>query len=294
MNEIMLAYQTHLMKEKQLAENSVASYVRDIRKFQHYIGDVHKKETFLDVNKTHVMSYVMHLQESGMARTTILRNVASIRSLFNFCEKKRMIDNNPTDSIHTPPVEKKTPVILSFEEVEQLLNQPDGKTANGARDIAMLELLYATGIRVSELMALNLDDIDLKLGSLKCSSGSKVRVIPIGKMAKDALNKYVETYREQFIKGENDALFLNYYGERLSRQGFWKIVKTHCKNAGLTRSVTPHTLRHSFASHLIQNGADIKSVQELLGHSDISTTQMYVAINKKKVNEDYLKAHPRA
>lgn len=294
MNKIMLAYETYLTEDKKLAENSVASYVRDIQKFKHYIGDIHKKETILEVNKTHVMSYVMHLQETGMARTTILRNVASIRSLYNFCEKKRMIDINPADNVHTPPVEKKAPVILSLEEVEKLLIQPDQTTNSGARDAAMLELLYATGIRVSELMALNLSDVDLALASVKCTTGSKSRVIPIGKMAKIALQNYIGTYREQFVKGEEDALFLNYYGNRLSRQGFWKIVKAHCKNAGLTSSVTPHTLRHSFASHLIQNGADIKSVQELLGHSDISTTQMYVALSKKKVNEDYLKAHPRA
>lgn len=294
MKEIMLAYRNHLTDERKLAENSVASYVRDIEKFQHYMGDTHKKETLLEANKTQVMSYVMHLQEQGMARTTILRNVASIRSLYNYCEKKRIIDNNPAENVHTPRVEKKAPIILSFDQVEKLLLQPNKETVTGARDAAMLELLYASGIRVSELMSLNIKDIDLELGFIKCSSSDKSRIIPIGKMAKDALAIYIETYREQLLKGDNDALFLNYYGNRLSRQGFWKIIKVHCKDAELTTSVTPHTLRHSFAAHLIQNGADIKSVQELLGHSDISTTQMYVALNKKKVNEDYLKAHPRA
>jgi len=294
MKEVMLAYRTHLVKDRKLAVNSVTSYIRDIEKFQHYIGQVHKKETILEANKTHVMSYVMHLQDQGMARTTILRNVASIRSLYNYCEKKRMIDDNPADQIHTPKAEKKAPVILTFEQVERLLTQPDKSTVAGSRDTAMLELLYASGIRVSELMALNVGDIDLELSYVKCNSGSKSRVIPVGRMAKDALTKYLGIYREQLLQGDNDALFLNYYGKRLSRQGFWKIIKGHCKDADLTASVTPHTLRHSFASHLIQNGADLKSVQELLGHSDISTTQMYVALNKKKVNEDYLKAHPRA
>lgn len=294
MKEVMLAYRTHLVEERKLAVNSVTSYIRDIEKFQHYIGQVHKKETILEANKTHVMSYVMHLQDQGMARTTILRNVASIRSLYNYCEKKRMIDDNPADQIHTPKAEKRAPVILTFEQVERLLTQPDKSTVAGSRDTAMLELLYASGIRVSELMALNVGDIDLDLSFVKCNSGSKSRVIPVGKMAKDALIKYLGIYREQLLQGDNDALFLNYYGKRLSRQGFWKIIKGHCKDADLTDSVTPHTLRHSFASHLIQNGADLKSVQELLGHSDISTTQMYVALNKKKVNEDYLKAHPRA
>jgi len=294
MKEVMLAYRTHLVKDRKLAVNSVTSYIRDIEKFQHYIGQVHKKETILEANKTHVMSYVMHLQDQGMARTTILRNVASIRSLYNYCEKKRMIDDNPADQIHTPKAEKKAPVILTFEQVERLLTQPDKSTVAGSRDTAMLELLYASGIRVSELMALNVGDIDLDLSFVKCNSGSKSRVIPVGRMAKDALTKYLGIYREQLLQGDNDALFLNYYGKRLSRQGFWKIIKGHCKDADLTDSVTPHTLRHSFASHLIQNGADLKSVQELLGHSDISTTQMYVALNKKKVNEDYLKAHPRA
>lgn len=294
MEKIMLAYRNHLTEERKLAENSIVSYVRDIEKFQHYIRESHKKDTLLEVNKTQVMSYVMHLQDQGMARTTILRNVASIRSLFNYCEKKRIIDNNPAENIHTPRVEKKAPIILSFDQVEKLLLQPNKETVTGARDAAMLELLYASGIRVSELMSLNMKDIDLKLGFLKCCSSDKSRIIPIGKMAKEALALYIETYRERLSKGENDALFLNYYGNRLSRQGFWKIIKTHCKDAELTTSVTPHTLRHSFASHLIQNGADIKSVQELLGHSDISTTQMYVTLNKKKVNEDYLKAHPRA
>jgi integrase/recombinase XerD len=159
----------------------------------------------------------MHLQETGMARTTILRNVASIRSLYNFCEKKRMIDVNPTDNIHTPPVEKKAPMVLSLEEVEKLLLEPDVTTNSGARDAAMLELLYATGIRVSELMALDLGDIDLNLSSVKCTTGTKSRIIPIGKMAKNALENYIGTYREQFVKGEEDALFLNYYGKRLSR-----------------------------------------------------------------------------
>lgn len=294
MEKIMLAYRNHLMEDRKLAENSVASYIRDIEKFHHYVGEIHKKETILEVNRTQVMSYVMHLQNQGMARTTILRNVASIRSLYTYCQKKRFIEENPADNIHTPKVEKKAPVILSFKEVEKLLLQPDGTTITGARDAAMLELLYATGIRVSELMALNLMDVDLNLACIKCHSSNKSRIIPIGKMAKDALSKYIETYRGQLLKGENDALFLNYYGKRLSRQGFWKIIKAHCKDAALTTSVTPHTLRHSFAAHLIQNGADVKSVQELLGHSDISTTQMYVALNKKKINEDYLKAHPRA
>lgn len=294
MEKIMLAYRDHLMKERKLAENSVMSYVRDIQKFQSYIGETHKKETLLEVNKTQVMSYVMHLQDQGMARTTILRNVASIRSLYNYCEKKRIIDNNPAENVLTPRVEKKSPVVLSFDQVEKLLLQPNKETMTGARDAAMLELLYASGIRVSELMSLNLKDVDLKLSFIKCCSSDKSRIIPIGKMAKNALLNYIETYREQLLKGDNDALFLNYYGNRLSRQGFWKIIKAHCKDAELMTSVTPHTLRHSFAAHLIQNGADIKSVQELLGHSDISTTQMYVALNKKKVNEDYLKAHPRA
>lgn len=294
MEKIMLAYRNHLMEDRKLAENSVASYIRDIEKFNQYIGETHKKETFLEANRTQVMSYVIHLQEQGMARTTVLRNVASIRSLYSFCQKKRFMEDNPAENIHTPKVEKKAPVILSFKEVEKLLLQPDTNTVTGARDAAMLELLYATGIRVSELMALNILDVDLELSFLRCNSGNKARVIPVGKMAKEALSKYIGTYREQLLKGENDALFLNYYGNRLSRQGFWKIIKGHCKDAELTTSVTPHTLRHSFAFHLIENGADVKSVQELLGHSDISTTQMYVALNKKKINEDYLKAHPRA
>lgn len=294
MEKIILAYRNHLKKDRKLAENSVASYLRDIEKFQSYIGEVHKKETILEANKTQVMSYVMHLQEKGMARTTILRNVASIRSLYNFCEKKRYIDYNPAEKLHTPRVEKKAPTVLSFEEVERLLIQPDRESVTGARDAAMMELLYATGIRVSELMSLNIEDVDLVLGCIKCQATSKSRIIPIGKMAKQALVNYIGTYRKKLLKGDNDALFLNYYGNRLSRQGFWKIIKFHCKAADLMTSVTPHTLRHSFAAHLIENGADIKSVQELLGHSDISTTQMYVALNKKKINEDYLKAHPRA
>jgi len=207
----------------------------------------------------------------------------------------KLIEIDPTINLETPKIERRLPNTLTLQEVDTLLTQPLENTNKGARDKAMLELLYATGIRVTELISLNIEDINLDLGFIRCSNSSKERVIPIGSVALNSLTKYINDHRTSFIKNQNEqSLFLNYYGNRLTRQGFWKIIKSYTEQAQIGKTITPHTLRHSFATHLIQNGADLRSVQEMLGHSDISTTQIYTHLMKNRIKEVYNKTHPRA
>ncbi|MDA3845709.1 MAG: tyrosine recombinase, partial [Vallitaleaceae bacterium] len=229
------------------------------------------------------------------APSTISRYVASIHSFFNYLYKKSLIKEDPSEVITSPKQNKKAPEILTMEEIELLLEQPKAVDKKGLRDKAMLELLYATGIRVSELINLSKDDLNIRMGYIRCSDKKKERIIPIGTPAKDALSKYVEYARSGMIKDPNDnTLFVSCLGHGMSRQGFWKIVKLYADKAGINKAITPHMLRHSFASHLVENGADLKSVQEMLGHSDIATTQIYAKMNTHRLKEVYAKAHPRA
>ena len=217
-----------------------------------------------------------------------------MRAFFQYCCQQGMLSENPADILKAPKIEKKMPGILTVEEVDLLLNQPKENTAKGVRDKAMLELLYATGIRVSELIGLKLENINLKLGYITCEASEKERVIPCGNAATMAVKEYLEQAREELLSHtESDCLFVNCSGKPMSRQGFWKVLKTYASSAGIQQDITPHTLRHSFAAHLVQNGADLKSVQEMLGHSDISTTQIYLNMNVNKIRDVYLKAHPR-
>lgn len=294
MEELITNFTEYLTTEKQLSTNTLESYGRDVRQYLNYLAE-NNIECFSETNKTTIITYLIYLQNQGKAPSTISRNVASIRSLYQFLLTQDQIDKDPTVNLDSPKAEKKAPSILSLAEIETLLSQPEESTSKGVRDRAMLELLYATGIRVSELIMLDVEDVNLEMGYIRCSSLSKERIIPIGSVALKALKHYLEGYRRYFVKEQDEpSLFLNCQGKRLTRQGFWKIVKAYTKKAKIEKTITPHTLRHSFATHLIQNGADLKSVQEMLGHSDISTTQVYMNLTKNKIKEVYDKAHPRA
>ena len=283
-----------LENEKGLSDNTLQSYRRDIQQYISYLND--KSITSIaGVNKTTVITYLLYLQKEGRATSTISRNLASIRSFYQYLNKINMIEQDPTQNLESPKVEKKLPQILSTKEVELLLDQPKCVDLKGYRDKAMLELLYATGIRVSELIQLNLDDINLEMGFIKCNKGNKERIIPLGTIAISAINDYIKHSRSMMVQINTEkALFVNCNGKRLTRQGFWKIIKLYKNQAKINKEITPHTLRHSFAAHLLENGADLRSIQEMLGHSDISSTQVYAQLVKNKIKEVYKKTHPRA
>ncbi|MBE6008133.1 MAG: site-specific tyrosine recombinase XerD [Lachnospiraceae bacterium] len=294
MKKLISDYTEFLITEKGASINTVTSYERDLRFFSDFLKGigVNKIE---NVNKTSVMSYVYELQKSNKSSSTISRNIASIRSFFNHLNEKNILKHNPLKGFESPKVEKKMPEILSVNEVSTLLEQPDLKTVKGLRDKAMLELLYATGIRVTELISIKTEDVDLDLEYIKCGDNAKRRIIPIGSKAVNALKCYITEARNKLSASENEQmLFLNTKGTAMTRQGFWKIIKSYTTKAGISSAITPHTLRHSFAAHLIENGADVQSVQEMLGHSDISTTLVYVKMNNDRLKNIYLKTHPRA
>lgn len=283
-----------LERDKRLSLNTLQSYRRDIEQYTTYLAEINASNISA-TNKTTVIAYLLHLQKKGRATSTISRNLASIRSFYQFLHKNKIIEIDPTSELESPKVEKKLPQILSTQEVELLLDQPKCLDLKGIRDKAMLELLYATGIRVSELISLNLTDINLELGFIKCNKGTRERSIPIGSISIAAVNEYLLKSRNFLIQDANEeALFVNVNGKRLTRQGFWKIIKHYKNQANINKDITPHTLRHSFAAHLLENGADLRSIQEMLGHSDISSTQIYAQIAKNKIKEIYKKTHPRA
>lgn len=287
----------YLIVEKGLAENTIQSYRRDISA---YLIFIEKKLQITDINhvtRVHIMQFLSCLKDEGKSARTIARHIASIRSFHHFLILDKIVDHDPTVHIETPHPELKLPKVLNTDEVDTLLNTPDLTTTLGLRDKAMLELMYATGMRVSELVNLNINDVHLSLGFVRClGKGNKERIIPIGKMATEALKGYLEKARPKLInqKNKTDSLFMNHHGQRLSRQGFWKILKQMAVKAGIEKELTPHTLRHSFATHLLENGADLRSVQELLGHSDISTTQIYTHVTKTRLKDVYNQFHPRA
>lgn len=292
MDEVIRNFIEELKSDKKLSKNTLESYGRDIKQFLVFLHD--NNIDFKGVKKANIISYIIYLQKEGKAVASISRSLASIRSFYHVLVKNRIVTYDPTLDLESPKIEKKTPQILSIEEVEKLLSLPNGSDPKGARDKAMLEVLYATGIRVSELISLNFDDLNIDLGCIKCN-GNKERIIPVGKIALSSLATYLNNYRKYFQKGKNDnALFLNFHGERMTRQGFWKIIKYYATLAKIEKEITPHTLRHSFAAHLIENGADLKSVQQMLGHSDISTTQVYAEMIKTRISDVYRKSHPRA
>lgn len=282
----------YLRNEKHASFNTEVSYQRDLRKLAAYIEE-QDIPAMSRVNATNLNSYMLYLEKKGSAPSSISRNIASIKAFYTYLWRQGMIEKDPSENLKAPRLEKKFPDILTIEEVDLLLRQPEGKNVKEIRDKAMLELLYATGIRVSELISLKLSDMNFQLGYIHCVIHDKDRVIPFGKQAKAALENYMNRARGQLLKGEeSEMLFVNCSGKPMSRQGFWKLIKLYGSKAGIRKEITPHTLRHSFAVHLVENGADLRSVQEMLGHSDISTTQMYRNMNAR-LREVYAKAHPR-
>jgi integrase/recombinase XerD len=285
-----------IIVEKGLAKNTVVSYRRDLTKYSQYLINVEQMTSLNDVTRIVIMNYLFFLKEQGQASTTIARTIASVRSFHQFLLREKETTTDPTVHIETPKQERKLPKVLSSEEVDALLSSPNSASPFDVRNKAMLELLYATGIRVSELCSLKFQDVHLSMGFIRCfGKGNRERIIPIGNLATEALSKYITQSRKSLMKRkEHDFLFVNHHGESLSRQGFWKILKKVSKEAKIEKELTPHTLRHSFATHLLENGADLRAVQEMLGHVDISTTQIYTHVSKARLKDVYAHFHPRA
>jgi integrase/recombinase XerD len=296
MNDWIARFIDYLAVERGLSANTLQSYQRDLCAFAEYLREKHQGRDLTETKQAHIVAYLGYLRGLGRANTTVSRNLASIRSFYHFLLKEEVLTADPTVQIETPKVEKRLPKVLTVDEVERLLQAPDPTTPAGARDKAMLELLYATGIRVSELVSIKVADVNLSAGFLKCmGKGSKERIIPIGEYAQSTLLHYLEFGRNKLLRDEDpQALFLNHHGTQMSRQGFWKILKKYAVAAGIHKHITPHTLRHSFATHLLERGADLRAVQEMLGHADISTTQIYTHVTRTRLKEVYAAAHPRA
>ena len=282
-----------LENEKKVSENTLQSYKRDLDKFKLYIEENDIK--YNKVGEKDVQEYLDYLTNQNKKPSTILRTIASIRSFYQYELKNKKVSKDPTEKIKSPKIEKKAPCVLTSQEVELLLEQPQCVDLKGIRDKAMLEFAYATGMRVTEIISLNVEDVNIDQASVTCKSRNKQRTIPLGKMALDAVKEYINEARSILIKSEKEnALFVNLNGKRLTRQGFWKIIKFYQEQAHIEKDITPHTLRHSFATHLLQNGADLKAIQTMLGHSDISSTQVYMHFQDDGLNNIYKKAHPRA
>ncbi|MDO4462937.1 MAG: site-specific tyrosine recombinase XerD [Bacillota bacterium] len=291
-NEIN-AFMIYLHNIKKTSENTEMSYRRDLVKVKNYLEE-QGIEDVRKITSTNLNSYILYLEKNKFSAATISRNIASLKAFYHYMCKEGMVAEDVAETLHAPKIEKKMPEILSTDEVVRLLEQPSGDTPKEIRDKAMLELLYATGIRVTELITLKLSDVNLQMGYIVCKDSGKERVIPFGNEAKSALIRYLEGTRASMISdADSEYLFANCSGQPMSRQGFWKLIKYYAKKAGIVADITPHTLRHSFAAHLVENGADLRSVQEMLGHSDISTTQIYVNMNRNRLREVYAKAHPR-
>lgn len=294
MLDLICAYENYLTKVKQASANTVSSYLRDIRQFSQWLleqGDI----SVVDATQLNISDYLLHLEEDGRSSATISRNLASLKNFYAYLITAGFLDRTPVLDIHVERGEKKLPRVLTGREIELLLAQPVCVEPKGFRDKAMLEVMYATGIRVSELIELNIDDVNLEQETIKCAGHKKTRAIPLYPAALRALKIYMQEYRDLLVAlpGEK-ALFVNINGTRMSRQGFWKILKHYQTTANIDTEITPHTLRHSFAVHLLENGADLGSLQQLMGHSDISSTQIYTQMVNQKLKAVYEKCHPKA
>ena len=282
-----------LENDKKLSSNTLQSYKRDLKQFKDYINE--KNLNYSKLTRQDMNDYIEHLKEIGKKPSTISRCIASIRSFYHYEVKTKKVKEDPTIRLKSPKIEKRVPSVLTSKEIELLLEQPKDIDLKGIRDKAMLEFAYATGMRVTEIISLNIEDVNLDEGYVVCRNGSKQRTIPLGNMSLKALKEYIEHARDILIKDESvNALFVNVNGKRLTRQGFWKIIKYYKEQAHITKDITPHVLRHSFATHLLQNGADLKAIQTMLGHSDISSTQVYMQFQDEGLKDIYKKAHPRA
>ena len=295
MLDLINAYENYLTKAKQASANTVFSYMRDIRQFAEWLRGSEDLDV-LGASQVNISDYLAHLQQEGRSGATVSRSLASLKNFYAYLVSTGFLESSPiTAEIHVDRGEKKLPQILTGKEVELLLAQPACVDAKGFRDKAMLEVMYATGIRVTELIDLDVDDVNLDLATIKCANAKKTRAIPLYPAALRALTVYMREVRASMVAEPTEkALFVNVNGSRMSRQGFWKILKYYQSKAGIEKDITPHTLRHSFAVHLLENGADLNSVQELMGHSDISSTQMYTHLINQKLKSVYDKCHPRA
>lgn len=292
MQEAIQSFMDYLQNEKRASQNTRVSYQRDLKKLVFFLNE-HGIEKTEQINATILNSYLLYLEREQFSPATISRSVAAIHAFCHYTCQNGKMTTDPSKGLQPPKVERKLPEILSIAEVDLLLRQPKTDTPKGIRDKAMLEMLYATGIRVSELMHLKIQDVNLMMGYITCREEQE-RIVPFGGPAKKAVEQYLGGARSFLLQErESDLLFVNCSGGPLSRQGFWKILKGYAKSAGIQADITPHTLRHSFATHLLQNGADLKSVQEMMGHADISTTQMYLQLGVNKIRDVYQKTHPR-
>lgn len=282
-----------LQNEKRVSNNTLQSYSRDIHQYESYLSQ--NRINYVKVDNKVINEYLKYLQQNGKKTSTISRSLASIRSFYQYLMRVKKIKHDPTENIQSPKVEKRVPSVLTSEEVEKLLSQPKDVDLKGTRDKAMLEVAYATGMRVTEIISLNVDDVDLDSGFISCKSVNRQRNIPLGSISIAALREYIRDARPIMIKNDDEtSLFVNVNGKRLTRQGFWKIVKYYKEQAHIEKDITPHILRHSFATHLLQNGAELKAIQTMLGHSDISSTQVYMQFQDEGIKNIYQKAHPRA
>lgn len=290
MLDLIKAYENYLSKVKQASANTISSYMRDIRQFSEWFG-----AEVADATQQNIGAYLQYLEQDGRSAATISRTLASLKNFYAYLVSSGFCEKTPVTDIRIERGEKKLPQILSGREIELLLAQPLCVDAKGFRDKAMLEVMYATGIRVTELIDLDIDDVNLEMGVIKCTAAKKTRMIPLYPAALRALTIYIRDIRESMLADADEAaLFVNVNGSRMSRQGFWKILKHYQAAAHIEKEITPHTLRHSFAVHLLENGADLNSLQELMGHCDISSTQMYTQLINQKLNKVYKKCHPKA
>lgn len=294
MLDLVRAYENYLTKVKQSSSNTVASYMRDVKQFALWLQE-HIAVEIVDASQENISAYLSYLEKEGRSAATVSRNLASLKNFYSYVVSTGFMEKTPVTDIHVDRGEKKSPQILTGKEIELLLSQPVCVDAKGYRDKAMLEVLYATGIRVTELISLDVSDVNLELGVIKCAGTKKSRAIPLYPAALKALTVYLDNVRSGMIADlDEQALFVNVNGARMSRQGFWKVLKHYQATAHIQKEITPHTLRHSFAVHLLENGADIGSVQELMGHSDISSTQIYKQMINQKLKHVYAQCHPKA
>ncbi|MHC1723133.1 MAG: site-specific tyrosine recombinase [Aminipila sp.] len=298
MNDYLEQFKKYLTSERRMSENSLQAYCRDILEYSRFLEEKNISKLD-DGSNTEVVSFVLKLKNDGKSSATVNRKVASLRAFYNFMAAKGYVKENPVVNIKSPKIERKELEYLTIEEIDKLLSLPDN-SIKGQRDKAILELMYATGIRVSELIEAKVDDINLRLGFITCNGEhGKARIIPMGRPARAAVENYIFEIRDKLIKNKDaehpqEALFVNYFGEKLTRQGLWKILKEYAEQAGIDNKITPQTLRNSFAVHMIQNGADLKSLQELMGHEDITATQIYLSVTKNRIKDVYDRTHPRA
>jgi integrase/recombinase XerD len=295
---LIATFLNYIKVEKGLAPNTLAAYQRDLRKFEHFAG---KRGLPLEaLNRDHVVDFLSDLYRQGLDSRSVARHLVSLRNLFRFALSEGALSADPTLNLESPKVRRSLPFYLRMEDVDRLLNQPDPSTPQGLRDRAILEVLYSTGLRVSELVNLKVSDLEMRVGCLRCiGKGDKERLVPVGRKALAAVQAYLEKSRPHFLRGREAGravpwLFVNRSGNRLSRVGIWRLLTAHGRRAGIRAPLSPHKLRHSFATHLLERGADLRSVQLMLGHADISTTQIYTHVMEERLKQVYKAHHPRA